>query len=113
MPETMPDLSGPALRVRAETPTRSGLRKAEIDAWKPRLGDALERAVSLCGWSLKEFAGAVDRDPRQCARWMDGSERLQLDAVFAVERLRQPFVQALGELADADVQVTIILRRRP
>lgn len=90
---------------------KADLRKADI--WKPRIGQALRRALSLCGWSLKEFAGAVDRDPRQCARWLDGSERPQLDAVFAVEELRQPLVIALAELVGPGVEVTtaITIRR--
>lgn len=87
------------------------LRKADTAIWREQIGRAIERAMSLVGWSLKEFAAAVDRDPRQVARWLDGSERPQLDAVFAVERLRQPLVQALGELAGAEVQTVITIRR--
>jgi hypothetical protein len=90
---------------------KADLRKAEMENWRTRIGSALRRALSLNGWSLKEFAGAVDRDPRQCARWLDGSERPQLDVVFAVEELRYPLVQALGELAGADVVTTITVRR--
>lgn len=90
---------------------RADLRKPETDAWRQQIGQAIARAMSLCGWSLKEFAGAVGRDPRQCARWIDGTERPQLDVVFAVERLRQPLVQALSELAGADVQTVITIRR--
>lgn len=95
---------------RAHT-AKASLRKADVDVWKPQIGRALQRAIALCGWSLKEFAGAVDRDPRQCARWLDGSERVQLDAVFGVEALRQPFCQALSELAGAEVRVVITIRR--
>lgn len=91
---------------------KADLRKAETEGWRARIGSALRRALSLNGWSLKEFAGAVDRDPRQCARWLDGSERPQLDVVFAVEELRQPLVIALAELAGTDVVTTITVRAR-
>jgi hypothetical protein len=90
---------------------KADLRKADVEDWKPRIGLAIQRAISLCGWSLKEFAGAVGRDPRQCSRWLDGSERVQLDLVFAVEALRQPLAQAFGELAGAEVSTVITIRR--
>jgi transcriptional regulator with XRE-family HTH domain len=85
------------------------VRKADQD-WRRAVGRAIQRAVALRGWSLKEFAVAVDRDPRQCARWLSGGERPQLDALFSVEDFRHPLVQALGELAGADVEVTVRLR---
>lgn len=89
------------------------LRKAEGEPWKVQIGRAIQRALSLRGWSLKEFAGALDRDPRQVARWIDGSERPQFDAMFAVETLRQPLVIALAELAGTGVEITteITIRR--
>lgn len=83
---------------------KANLRKA--DDWKPLVGRALVRAIQLRGWSLKEFAGAVDRDPRQCARWLDGSERPQFDALFAIESFRQPLIVAFAEMAGAGVEVT-------
>jgi len=79
--------------------------------FRPVIGRVLGRALSLVGWSLKEAAAAIGKDPRQVARWLSGAERAQLDAIFAVEALQQPMVQALGELAGADVEVTIRLRR--
>lgn len=91
---------------------KADLRKPEPpDDWRLAVGAAIRRAMILRGWSLKEFAHAVDRDERQCARWMDGTERPQLDTLFAVATLRQPLVQAFGELAGADVHTTITMRR--
>lgn len=88
------------------------VRNAEPDAWKTQIGQALQRAMTLAGWSLKEFAAAVDRDPRQCARWMDGSERPQFDVIFGVEQLRRPLVIAIAELAGQGVEVETTIRVR-
>lgn len=65
------------------------------------------------GWNLDEFAQAVDRDPRQVARWIAGKENPQFHAMFAVEPLRGPLVIALAALADdIDITTTISIRRR-
>lgn len=97
-------------RRRAPKMAKADLRKAETQVWAQAVGHAVQRAVSICGWSLKEFAAAIGREERQCARWITGEERAQLDTMFAVEALRQPLVQALAELADAEVVVTVRLR---
>ena len=90
---------------------KADLRKP--DMWREQIGGAIQRAMSLRGWSLKELAGAVDRDERQCARWIDGTERPQFDTLFGVETFRQPLIVALAELAGAGVEVTtaITIRR--
>ena len=92
---------------------KADLRKAETDRWRCAVGLAVERVVSLCGWSLKEFAAAVGRDERQVARWITGRERPQFDALFAVEQLRQPTIQALAELAGDGVEIETVVRLRP
>ena len=88
------------------------VRKA--DTWRLDIGQTVQRAISLLGWSLKEFSAAVGRDERQCARWISGVERPQLDAIFAVQALRSVWVIAISELAGADVELetTIRIRRR-
>lgn len=79
------------------------------------VGKAIQRAMSLRGWSLKEFAAAVDRDERQVARWLNGEERPQFDAMFAREDFRQPLVLALAELAGPvfEIETTVRTRRLP
>lgn len=89
---------------------KADLRKPEM-AWPALVGAAIQRAISLLGWSLKEFAAAVDRDERQCSRWISGAERPQFDVLFAVEALRQPLIQAFSEMVGAELEVTIRLRR--
>lgn len=100
-----------------EKVNRADLRKAEID-WKPFIGGAIERTRMLLSLSLKEFAGLMplpdgtERDERQIARWISGAERPQLDALFAVDAIRQPLVIALAELANAEIVTQITIRRR-
>lgn len=80
---------------------RADLRKAETDDRRV-IGRAIVRARSLLGWSLKELAEKVGKDARQVARWESGDERdrAQLDALWAVEEFRGPFVIALAEAVD-------------
>ncbi len=112
-----PSVSHPGGGVQPElpevrpTPAKASLRKAEPEGWRQAIGRAIERAMFLQGWSLKEFAAAVGRDERQCARWITGFERPQFDTLFAVEALRQPLVQAMAELVGAEVGVVITLRK--
>ena len=115
MHTTMPDRAAACHHLLAETRPRmvkADLRKAETDGWRKQIGAALQRATSLVGWSLKEFAAAVNRDSRQCARWFDGTERPQLDVLFAIEELRQPLVQALAEVAGQNIEVTTVVTMR-
>lgn len=102
--------------LRSETrPTmaKADLRKADIEPWRVEIGRAIDRARLLRGWSLKELADAVGRDERQVSRWIAGTERPQMDALFAVVSLRCALVQAFAELAGSDVEVTthITVRR--
>ena len=91
---------------------KADLRKAETVNYREQIGQAIQRATSLIGWTLKELAGHVNRDPRQVARWIAGQERAQLDVLWEVEELRGPLVLALAELSQqAEVVTTISLRR--
>lgn len=110
MSVTLPKPDPVQLLPRAERMAKADLRKTE----QPNLGRAIERAVRLRGWTLKEFAAAMDRDPRQCARWMDGTERAQFDVMFSVESFRQPLLVALAEMVGDGVEVEthISIRRR-
>lgn len=112
MSRTLPTSVPSPLPVRAEKYAKADLRKAETDDFRQRVGAAIERARMLCGWSLKEFAGKVDRDPRQVARWEDGTERPHFDALFHVESLRQPLVIALAELVEHGIEIDTVIRVR-
>lgn len=85
--------------------------RPEID-WRQQIGRAIERAFSLAGITQKQAAGLIERDQAQVARWIGGVDRPQLDAIFAVEELRQPLIQALAELAGNVVVETVVRMRR-
>jgi hypothetical protein len=93
------------------------LTNGEISAdeadFRDLMGKAVERAILLCGWSVKEAADRIRRDRAQVSRWMAGTERPQFDALFAVPELRGPLVIALAEATGevADVTTTVTIRR--
>lgn len=82
------------------------LRKPDQDTWRADIGATVKRARLMLGWTLKEFAVAVDRDPRQCAKWETGEDRPQLDAIFAVKELRAVFVIAVAALVKDEIAIT-------
>lgn len=91
---------------------KADLRIPDQEAWRGRIGDAIERTRTLARLSLKEFADRIGRDERQVARWIHGAERPQFDALFAVPGFRALLVQALAELADGvQVETHITIRR--
>lgn len=128
MPATLPAPAPVDPRLRLENVS---LRQAKADlknrdealsVWRTRVGAAFRRAVEIAtvpdpdgkprGISKKEAAALLDRDAAQIARWIAGTERVQLDAVMAVDALRGPFVLALATLADdIEVATTLTLRR--
>ncbi len=90
---------------------RASLR---IEDWRSLLGAAIDQAFRVVGWSRKEAAAALDRDPAQIARWIHGTERPQFDTLFAVEALRAPLVIALARLTegcDVTTHISISMRR--
>lgn len=91
---------------------RTDLKNVEDAAhWRPLIGRALARAIQIAGLSQKEAAALIGRDQAQVARWIAGSERPQLDAIFAVSQLREPLVIALANLTACEVAVEIRIRR--
>jgi hypothetical protein len=89
---------------------KANLPKAENRAEWALIGKAIERTMGAL--SLKEFADRIDRDERQVGRWIEGKERPQVDAVFAIAAFRAPLVIALAELAeDVSIETTITVRR--
>lgn len=112
MATTVATVAAPRHLLSPETRPRmakADVRKPEI--WRHRVANAIERTKALSGMNLDQFAEACGRDERQVSRWMDGKERPQLDAIFAAEALRQPLTQALAEMAGAEVEITVRLRK--
>ena len=87
------------------------LNKIEPD-WRGQLGGVVQRCFSLAGLSQKEASALLDRDPAQVARWVNGQERPQFDALLSVEVLRSPLVIALAEIAGHGVEIETTVRMR-
>lgn len=92
----------------------TALRIPDVDVWRAAVGQAIETTRLLAKLSLKEFAAVIERDERQVARWIAGTDRPQFDALFAAEALRQPLLIAFAELAgpSVDIETHITVRRR-
>ena len=116
---TIPPRSDARQVLTSETPetrpkmAKAPLRNAELDAWRLRVGQAIERVQKRSEWSLKEFAAAIGRDERQVARWFTGTEHAQLAAIVAVPKLHRLLIVALAELAEESIEITtaITIRR--
>ncbi len=93
--------------------TLPDVRKPDVaDIWREKIGRSVERTRTLAQMTLKEFADAIGKDERQIARWIEGKDRPQFDAIFSVPTLRSYLVIALAELADdVVVETTISIRR--
>jgi DNA-binding transcriptional regulator YiaG len=86
------------------------IRKTDLTDWREGIGRAIRKVRG--DRSLKEFAVLIDRDDRTIARWEEGKERPQLDAIFAVKDLRGPLVLALAELSETvEIETTLRIRR--
>lgn len=91
---------------------KADLKNLEVDR-RARIGQILVRALQLAGLSQKEFAGLVDRDVAQVARWCSGAERPQFDVIDAVEVMRGPLVAAWAEVSGGcTITMTISLDAR-
>lgn len=88
------------------------LRKTEKDELWAELGKCM---VSVCydaQLSLKEFAASLGKDAAQIQRQMEGKERPQIEAVFAVRRYRPALVIAMARLTNEVETFTEIRVRR-
>lgn len=99
----------PEKRAKQAKVAVTGIRKADTDAYYASLGACMAEVMGVFGLTLKQFAAEVGKDERQVQRQIDGKERPQLEAVFAVERFRAALVIALAKLA-AGVEVVTEIR---
>ena len=91
---------------------KADLRKSEIDPHHAQLGGCMRDVQHAFGLTLQEFAAALGKNESQVRRQMDGKERPQIEAVFAVERFQGPLVIALAKLAQGVEVDTVIHVRR-
>lgn len=87
------------------------LRKTEKDALWSELGKCLVFVCYDAELSIKEFAARLEKDAGQVQRQMEGKERPQIEAVFAVPEFRAPLVQALARITPS-IEVSTELRIR-
>jgi transcriptional regulator with XRE-family HTH domain len=91
---------------------KADIRKPDTAAYYAAIGGCIEEVRRVSGLTLKEFAAEIGKDERQVKRQIEGGDRPQLEAVFAIERFRGPLVIALAKLAaDVDVVTEIRVRR--
>lgn len=95
--------------------TEKRAQMAKADVRKPDyadLGRCIEDVRHAFGLTLKEFAAELGKDERQVQRQIDGRERPQIEAVFAVQRFQPALVIALARLAQGVEVDTVIHVRR-
>jgi hypothetical protein len=90
---------------------RASLPKGEGVNFLQEIGACLDYARRDVGWNHDQLAFALKKDSKQVGRWIRGEERTQVDVVFGVEELRQPFVIALAHLAACEIETTVRIRR--
>ena len=74
------------------------LKKTEKDELWGELGKCMVFVCYDAKLSIKEFAAKVGKDAGQVQRQMEGKERPQIEAVFAVPEFRAPLVIAMSRI---------------
>jgi transcriptional regulator with XRE-family HTH domain len=90
---------------------KAGLCKSENPHYQ-QLGGCMREVQHAFGLTLQEFAAELGKNESQVRRQMEGSERPQIEAVFAVQRFQGPLVIALARLATGVEVDTVIHVRR-
>src|SRR5687767_1965757 len=92
-----PSLPTPLLVTeKAGRMAKADLRKSENDPYYAQLGNCLREVQHAFGLTLQEFSAELGKNESQVRRQMEGKERPQIEAVFAVQRFQGPLVIALA-----------------
>lgn len=91
---------------------KADIRKSETDTFYAQLGGCMDEVRGVFRMTLQEFSAAVGKDERQLKRQIEGKERPQLEAVFAIEKFRGPLLIAMARLATGVEVDTVIHVRR-
>jgi len=76
------------------------------------LGQCMEDTRIAAGLNLDEYAHAIGKDPSQVKRQIEGKERPQIEAVFAVERFQVLLITAMAKrIGQIEVETVIRIRR--
>lgn len=97
---------------------KADLRFPEVERYRAGIAAIVHAITSH--WTLEEFAARLEKgtgrpnwDVRQLARWQNGSERPQFDALMTIEELREPLLIGMAKLGDMQAEITtsITLKR--
>ncbi len=85
----------------------------KIEIRREQVGQLVARCFELAHLTQKEAAALLDRDQAQVARWCNGQERAQFDALLGVPVLAKWLPVAVAESVGEDVEVmmTVTVRR--
>lgn len=110
---SQPNLPTPLLvSERRATTAKVDLKKTEKDVLWAELGKCLVFVCYDAQLSLKEFAASLEKDAAQIQRQMEGKERPQIEAVFALKCYRPALVIAMARLTNEIETFTEIRVRR-
>lgn len=98
----LPDIGRPHM-------AKAGVRKPDID-WNLKLGQAIQRAVAIVGWSNKEAADVLKVDDAEFGKWVNGTRRPHFDKLFDQDVLFWPLIQCLAQTREG-VEVVTTIRR--
>ncbi len=83
------------------------------DAPYAELGWCLGEVQRVFGLTLQQFAHELGKDERQVARQIQGIERPQVEAVFAVDRFRPALLIAMAQQSGHAIEIdTVVTIRR-
>ena len=89
-----------------------GVRKAENGSLWAKWGGCIDEVRHTFRLTLQEFAGALEKDERQVARWIAGQERPQIEAVLAKPQFAGVMLIALAQVEQGVSVDTVIHVRR-
>jgi hypothetical protein len=88
------------------------LPKAEKNAVWVKHGAAMKEVQHTLQMTLEELAYALKKDVRQVGRWMEGTERPQIELMLANERFEGAMVIAIARrTTGVDVDTVVHIRR--
>jgi len=116
MPRNATALAEATHRVNGEIPRR--MAKADLPKGEnsPRadwllLGDCLDTARRVLGWTVDRLARELRRDEKQVARWIRGEERPQVETIIGIPALGAEYSIALAARVGCVVETVVTLRR--
>lgn len=86
------------------------VRKAEPPYTE--LGACIGEVQRVFGLTLQQFACELGKDERQVARQIQGVERPQIEAVFAVERFRPALLIAMAQASGSEIVIDTVIHIR-